>query len=194
MKQYIGFNYSCTACMTSVKEKQGFEWASKAPLVSLNYLDDAREFSVIEKLKSIFITEELKCNTCGKTGAFDIWDVTVNDVILYSAPSFFTSTLNFKFLKRDNEEDFVLDIKHLEEITKNVTMFDFIMKKIDEMDKVYFIENDFNQFFYAIVCSNAVNQKPYLNFLRHAGFSKKNLLELITISKSDYLSNYASSK
>lgn len=190
MKQYIGFNYACTSCMVSVDKKQGFEWESEVPLVSSNYLHDAREFSVIEKLKSILLEEGVKCNTCGEISKFDIWDVCVNDFELYSTPSFFTSTLNFKFVERKDEKDFVLEIKHLEEVNKNLIMFDFVIKKITKMDLIYFTENDFNRFFYAIIGSNPVNQKAYFNYLRHAGFSKNELLEFIVSAKNDYLNRY----
>jgi hypothetical protein len=135
------------------------------------------EFYAIMKLKSELYNVKEECEECNHTGAFDIWDLKVNEQLLSMSPPENIAQTLILINKVKGISD--IDYKPTNRINNLTTLSQLLVIKqvINSIPSNQFIKHEHGQVIMVSYMDN--NNKSVPNMLRYSGFSIKEIKDAL---------------
>ncbi len=169
----VSYNRACLNCQVESGQRHVSTFADR------EFMFDTPkatwEMRGVWKIKKTLANANIPCDLCLKTGCFDVWDVIVDDIPLYSKPLPTQPWTKLFIEKIQGELEISAESIVLSSNIVVLTFFDLISQVIKDMPDFPFIEHK-NGFLTASVYYILEKDEATFNKLRHSGLSKADIL------------------
>lgn len=150
---------------------------------------ESLDFYAIYKIRKHLWTKAAICPFCVQKGCFDVWNLRVNGINLYTSPEKDTASMQVYIEKKGESVQGNLKPLGYGNLATYLAFFGIVEKIINGMPKSVFIEKE-EGFIDIIVFYDSRTGNVDVNKFRCVGFGKENIMSLMNAFEEKFKKEY----